>query len=401
MPARSPAATEVLRAFLALGLRSFGGPVAHLGYFRDEFVVRRRWLDAAAFARLLAVCQFLPGPASSQLGFAIGLRRAGATGALGAWLGFTAPSALLMYGLARAAPVADGVIAAALAHGLKLVAVAVVGAALVAMARTQARGATRLAIAVLAAALVLLSGTAAAQLFAIASGAVTGALFCRDATAAVRDVDVPRVDRRVAIGCGLLYVVMLGIVLALPAMWREAPALVSLLAATWRAGALVFGGGHVVLPLLQGTLVDTGYLDPATFLAGYGAAQALPGPMFAFAAYLGAVVPTAAPPALGALLALVAMFAPGLLLVVAVLPAWDRFGSRPGAAAAVAGVDAAVVGVLAAAFAGPVWSQGVLDPFDAMVALAGIAALVLARAPPLAVVAACVAAALLRAVAGT
>jgi len=400
MQAGSRAAIEVFSAFLRLGLRSFGGPVAHLGYFRDEFVTRRGWLGERAFAQLLALCQFLPGPASSQLGFAIGLRHAGVAGALCAWLAFTAPSALLMYAFARSATAFGGAFGAALLHGLKLVAVAVVGAALLAMARTLARGARRIAIALLAAALVVALDAAWAQLAAIAVGAVAGALLCRDATLPVREAAAAPVGRRAALACGLLYVLALAAVLARPLLWPAAAPLAQLVAATWQAGALVFGGGHVVLPLLQATLVEPGHVTAAQFLAGYGAAQAVPGPMFSFAAYLGAVMQTGAPPALAATLALLAMFTPGLLLLVAALPAWNALGSMPRAAAPIAGVDAAVVGLLAAAFVDPVCSQGLGDVLDAAIGLAGFAALAWLRWPALAVVAGCVAAALLRAALG-
>lgn len=402
MPA-SGRAIEVLGVFLRLGLTSFGGPVAHLGYFRAEFVTRRAWLDEPAFARLLALCQFLPGPASSQLGFAIGLRRAGVPGAFAAWLGFTLPSALLMFAFAQLAPVVGGRWGAALTHGLKLVAVAVVGAALLAMARSLARGAARIFIASTAAAMVVVLDAAWAQLAAIAWGAALGGLACRDATVAMRDerVATPPVARGLAWTCGLLY--LAGLVAALSmsqTVGTDDPSLSALLASTWRAGALVFGGGHVVLPLLERSMVDTGWLDAARFLAGYGAAQAVPGPMFSFAAYLGALVPTGVPPALAALLATVSLFAPGLLLVLALAPAWQSLAALPRAAAAVAGVDAAVVGLLGAALLDPVWPQGVGDGFDAVVALAGFVALVWGRAPPLVVVAGSVAIALLRTATG-
>ena len=391
---------EVLGAFLRLGLRSFGGPMAHFGYFRAEFVARRGWLDESAFARLLALCQFLPGPASSQLGFAIGLRRAGLAGAMAAWFAFTLPSALLMYAFARLAPVADGSWGAAVTHGLKLVAVAVVGAALFSMGRTLARGPARLAIAATAAAMVVALDAAWAQLAAIAWGAALGSLAFRGAVGPLGEASRAPVSHGLAWACGALYAAGLAAALWWSSAGTGDASLVALLASSWRAGALVFGGAHVVLPLLEHSMVDTGWIEPARFLAGYGAAQAVPGPMFSFAAYLGAVVPTGAPPPLASALATVAMFAPGLLLVVALAPAWQRLATLPRAAAAVAGIDAAVVGLLGAALVDPVWSQGVGDALDGVVALAGLAATVSGRVPALAVVAGGVAIGLLRAALG-
>ena len=394
----SRALTEVAVAFLRLGVTSFGGPVAHLGYFHDEFVVRRRWLDDAEFSRLVALCQFLPGPASSQLGFALGLQRAGFAGASLAWLAFTLPSALLMYAFARLSPAIGGTLAAAALHGLKLVAVAVVGAALLGMARTLARGLPRAAIAVAAAILVVALDAAWSQLAAIGAGALAGRWLCRDAAMAPPGARgaVSLVTPR-AVLAGALFLCGLLAALALTPRAGAAPDLPTLAAAFWRAGALVFGGGHVVLPLLEQATVGPGWISPDRFLAGYGAAQAVPGPMFSLAAYLGAGVPAGAPPPVVAALALVAMFAPGLLLVLALQPAWSRIGTAPAAAAAVAGVNAAVVGLLAAAFVDPVWQQGVRDAGDALVAASGFALLAFSRTPALLVVAGCVAASVARA----
>lgn len=377
--------------FLRLGLVSFGGPIAHLGYFREEFVVRRRWLDDARYAQLLAICQFLPGPASSQMGFAIGLLRAGWRGALAAFVGFTLPSALLMVGFASMSAQLDRGLGAAVVHGLKLVAVAVVAHGLLGMARQMTPDVRRLAIAAIASATVVWLGSAWAQLVAIVIGAVLGMMLCRRvASKSSSQAPLPVTYGR-GMATALLIVFACGLVAAL-AWPSHGPTLGAMTAAFYRAGALVFGGGHVVLPLLQEALVDPGWIAPDRFLPGYGAAQAVPGPMFSIAAYLGAITPTGWPPALSALVALLAIFLPGFLLLAATLPVWQRVHAIRGAAPMLAGVNAAVVGLLAAAFYDPVWSQGIASWRDVVVVIVAFALLVRLRVGALWVVAWCVAA---------
>ena len=383
-------AGEVFVAFLRLGLTAFGGPIAHIGYMREAFVRRRGWLDDAHFAQLLAVCQFLPGPASSQMGFGIGLARAGWRGALAAFAGFTLPSALLMLGFAALTP-RLGAGAAAL-HGLKLVAVSVVAHGLLGMARQLAPDLPRLLVAAGAAALVLATGNAWLQLAAIALGAVLGTWWCRQAAAPAAALFPFGGGRRIAAVCLALFLLGLLAALLLPA--SATPSLAGVAAAFYRAGALVFGGGHVVLPLLQQSLVAPGWLPADRFLAGYGAAQAVPGPMFSLAAFLGAEIPLGGlPPAVGALVALLAMFLPGFLLLAGMLPLWAGLVRHRRAASAMAGINAAVVGLLAAAFIDPVWSGGVRAPVDAAIAVVGFALLAGLRWPAWTAVLWCVAAA--------
>jgi chromate transporter len=383
----------VFLAFLALGTSAFGGPIAHVGYMRDTFVSRRRWLDEARFAQLLAVCQFLPGPASSQLGFAIGLLRGGWRGALLAFLGFTLPSALLMGALAAASPRLDAPAAQAALHGLALVAVAVVAHGVAGMARPLAGDGRRAMIAVGAAVLVLVGGNAWIQLVAIAAGALAGALLRRAGMPAQVMSFVLPYGRRVALLClGLFFVLLAAALLAAPA---STPSLAGTAGAFYRAGALVFGGGHVVLPLLQQSMVEPGWVTQDAFLAGYGAAQAMPGPMFSLSAYLGALVPLGLPAWLVAVVALLAVFLPGFLLVLAVLPAWGRIAAHRGARHALAGINAAVVGLLAAALYDPVWKHAIQDLPDLAVATSGLLLLASGRVPTLVVVAGCVAAAML------
>jgi chromate transporter len=381
-PGRWP---EVFAAFLRLGLTSFGGPVAHLGYFRDAFVVRRRWLSEAAYAELVALCQFLPGPASSQVGFAIGLLRAGAPGALAAWIGFTLPSAALMTAFAFGAAALKGPLALGLLHGLKLVAVAVVAQAVFGMARSLTPDARRATIALVAVVLVTLVSATLGQLSAIVLGAAAGVLFCRDGAEAPPDVLAGVVSPRVGLAALGLFLVLLvaGPIVAA----ASGDAAIAQFNAFYRSGALVFGGGHVVLPLLDAAVVKPGWVDPGDFLAGYGAAQAVPGPLFTFAAYLGAVMRQPPGGIVGAALALAAIFLPGLLALVAALPFWGRLRTRPTAQAAMRGANAAVVGVLAAALYSPVWTSAVSDRGDFAAAAAGFVLLTALRAPPILVVA--------------
>jgi chromate transporter len=374
----------VLRAFGALGVRSFGGPIAHLGYFRDEFVVRRGWLSEAAYADLVALCQFLPGPASSQVGFSIGLARAGYAGALAAWLGFTLPSAAALVAFAFGARSLGGTGGAGLLHGLQLTAVAIVAQAVLSMARNLAPDRGRASIAVAALLIVLGGGSSLAQLAAIAAGGLAGLALCRDAAAlAAPELRVP-VSRRAAFGALALFAVLL---LGLPLLRSASGSKdVALLDAFYRSGALVFGGGHVVLPLLRDAVVVPGWVSDSTFLSGYGAAQAVPGPLFSFAAYLGAVVNTGPGGIAGAAAALVAIYAPGILLLLGALPLWQSLREMRYAPAVVSGIHAAVVGLLGAALYDPIWTTAVHTRGDLAVAAVGFVLLAAWRAPPLVVV---------------
>ena len=368
---------EVLRAFLRLGLTSFGGPVAHLGYFRAEFVGRRGWLAEQGYADLVGLCQFLPGPASSQAGFALGLMRAGAWGGLAAWAGFTLPSAVLMAGFALLAGRVDTPLGAAAVHGLQLVAVAVVAQAVWGMARSLCPDRTRATLATGAAALAVLLPPSVASVAVIVLGAGAGAALCRGEPAAGAGAEMAvGIPRRAGAACLVLFALLLAVVPLL----RGVPG-VPVFDAFYRSGALVFGGGHVVLPLLRDAVVAPGWVPDGQFLAGYGAAQAMPGPLFTFAAFLG----VAAGGWAGGIVALVAIFLPGLLLLAGVLPFWDALRRRPGAQAAIRGANAAVVGLLGAALYDPVWSGAVRTGVDFALALAGLVLLVSWRCPPLAV----------------
>uniref|UniRef100_E6VMC1 Chromate transporter, chromate ion transporter (CHR) family n=1 Tax=Rhodopseudomonas palustris (strain DX-1) TaxID=652103 RepID=E6VMC1_RHOPX len=375
---------EVLQVFSRLGLTCFGGPIAHLGYFRDEFVVRRRWIDEQAYADLVGLCQFLPGPASSQVGFALGLQRAGYLGALAAWAGFTLPSAAALVLFAYGAAALDGPIGAGLLHGLKLTAVAIVAQAVWGMSRQLCPDRQRATIAVAAALVVLLSSEPMAQLGAIALGGLAGLVWCRsDALQRFGDVGA-RVSRPAGIAALLGFVVLL---LGLPLLGSiTGSSIIAAFDAFYRAGALVFGGGHVVLPLLRDGFVGPGWVSDDAFLAGYGAAQAVPGPLFSFAAYLGAI---AAPASglTGAAIGLIGIFLPGFLILLGVLPFWHGLRHYPAAQAMMRGVNAAVVGLLGAALYTPVWTSTIHGTADVAIALTGFALLTIWRAPPLLVVA--------------
>jgi chromate transporter len=393
-PAGSP--LEVLRVFLKLGLTSFGGPIAHLGYFRREFVVRRAWLDERAYADLVALCQFLPGPASSQTGFAIGLMRAGCLGGLAAWAGFTLPSAIAMTLVAFGEGALKGPAGDGLIHGLKLVAVAIVAQAVSGMARNLAPDRPRATIAMVSLVLMAFVPGTWAQVAVILLGALAGLLVCRVGVGADVAVAEAQISRSMGFVLGAAFFVLLALSFT-PSLMGAA----ALAAAFYRSGALVFGGGHVVLPLLRVAVVDPGWVSDSAFLAGYGAAQAVPGPLFAFAAYLGVVAGVGPGGVAGAALALVAIFLPGLLLVMAVLPFWNGWRGLSGARAAMAGVNAAVVGLLASALYNPVWTSAVRTPADFAIAAAGFVALIVWRAPPLLVVLATVAAATALSLAGS
>jgi chromate transporter len=377
---------EVFLVALRLGLTSFGGPTAHLGLFRREYVDRRAWLDDHAFGDLLALAQSLPGPSSSQLGIAIGTRRAGIAGGLAAWLGFTLPSAILLLLLASFATTAD-VAAAGWVHGLKLAAVAVVAAALLSMARTLTPDLPRLLVAALACGVALVWVTPVSQVAIIALGALIGWLVLAPPTARSRDPEPSPIPHRVGVACLVLFALLL---VGLPAIRSvaESPVLAQL-DAFYRAGALVFGGGHVVLPLLDATVVGPGWVSESAFLAGYGAAQAVPGPLFSFAAYLGSV--SSVPPGgwLGGAVALVAIYLPSFLLLFGTLPMWDRLRASDTFRRALTGTDAAVVGLLAAALWTPVWTSAVSAPVDVAIVGLGFTLLMTGRVPPIGVVAMC------------
>jgi len=385
---------EVFAAFLRLGLTAFGGPVAHLGYFHREFVERRRWLDEASWSDVVALCQFLPGPASSQTGILIGLARGGYGGAAAAWLGFTLPSAAAMVAFAFAAPAISSVAGGGWVHGLKLAAVAVVAQAVLTMARSQAPDLPRAALAVAVAVASLAVPSPYAPLAAILVGIGFGlALLRRGALGERAPLRLP-VGRRAG---AVFLALFLGLIVALPAAASLSGAHgLEEAARFYRVGSLVFGGGHVVLPLLQREVVDAGWASRDAFLAGYGAAPALPGPLFAIAAYLGAVMLEPPSGLAGAAICLGAIFLPSFLLVFGVAPYWEAVRRSPAAQAGLRGANAAVVGVLAAALYNPVWTGSVTRPADVAVAAGAFVALTALRAPPwLVVVAAAVAGGLL------
>jgi chromate transporter len=375
---------EVFRVFLRLGLTSFGGPIAHLGYFRDELVTRRRWIDEAGFADLVALCQFLPGPASSQVGFSLGvLRGGGLAGGLAAWMAFTMPSAAILLAFALAASAFAGPVAQGVQHGLKLVAVAVVAQALWGMARSLAPDRQRAGIALAALAIVVTLSGSFAQIAAIGVGALAGLALCRGGGASSGGALHFPVSR----ANGVAALCLFGALLAAPPLLPGGRQELALFDAFFRSGAFVFGGGHVVLPLLQAQVVGPGWVTNEAFLTGYGLAQAMPGPLFAFAAYLGAVMAPAPNGVAGAAIALVALFLPGLLLVYGVSPFWEGLRARPTAQAAMRGANAAVVGILGAAFYRPVWTSAVLSEVDFALAAGGFLLLTVWKLPPWSVVA--------------
>lgn len=376
-----PSLSEVFRAFFKLGLLSFGGPIAHLGYFRDELVVRRKWLDEAGYVDLVALCQFMPGPASSQVGFSLGVLRGNSLlGGIIAWFAFTMPSALVLLAFALAAATFTGPVADGFLHGLKLVAVAVVGQAIWGMARNLTPDRTRAGIALAAMAIVVFVAGSIGQIAAIGVGAIAGIKFCKVETHS----QIGHLRFPVSRVAGLISLGLFAALLVLPPILAQVTGnqALKLFDAFYRSGALVFGGGHVVLPLLQAEVVNTGWVTPEIFLAGYGLAQAVPGPLFTFASYLGALMGPAPNGLLGAGIALVAVFLPGLLLIYGMLPFWDQLRGRKGAQAAMRGANAAVVGILAMALYDPVWTSAVLSPRDFLLALGGFLALTMWDAPP-------------------
>lgn len=374
---------EVLWVALRLGLTSFGGPIAHLGYFRREYVERRRWLDESSFADLVALCQFLPGPASSQLGIAIGTRRAGMAGGVAAWLGFTLPSAIALVAFGLAAGSTD-LSTTGWVHGLKLAAVAVVAHAVYLMARSLTPDRPRRVIALGAAALTLAWATPFSQVALIAGGALIGRWLL---TAPAHQASPARQglgSRPVGlVALGLFFLLLLG----LPAGRALDGQPVAVFDAFYRAGSLVFGGGHVVLPLLHTSVVEPGWVTNDQFLAGYGAAQAVPGPLFTFAAYLGTVSAAAPNGVTGATIALAAIFLPSFLLVFGVLPFWDRLRTSDPFRRALLGINAVVVGILLAALVTPVWTSAVTGPLDVAIAAIGLGILFSGRVSPIGVVA--------------
>ncbi|MCM3040637.1 chromate transporter [Paenibacillus motobuensis] len=368
---------EILGASTKLGLTSFGGPIAHLGYFREEYVTRRKWLDEKSYADLVALCQFLPGPASSQVGISIGMMRGGLLGGITSWIGFTLPSALALAFFAYAMNNYD-VGSAGWLNGLMIAAVAIVAQAVWGMARSLAPDRIRGTIAILVAIITLLWPSAYTQLILIAVAGLFGRLFL--AKSEVTEVPHTHINtsihRRAAV---IAWTLFFGLLIGLPLLRTVVHSRwLALFDTFYRAGSLVFGGGHVVLPILQAEMVPPGWLTDAQFLTGYGAAQAVPGPLFTFSAYLGTVVNGWA----GAIVALLAMFLPSFLLVIGTLPYWNTIRRRPNFQAIFKGINAAVVGILLAALYDPVWTKAIHTPYDFCLALAAFGMLMLWKLPP-------------------
>ena len=371
---------EVLGIFLRLGITSFGGPVAHLGYFRSEFVERRKWLDETAYGDIVALCQFLPGPASSQVGIIIGMLRGGLGGGFAAWLGFTMPSAFALIAFAYGVESLGDLSHVAWLHGLKIVAVAVVAQAVWGMAKTLCPDRERASIAVAATLMTLAVPSAAGQIGAIVIGGVIGWVLLEGAKVAHSTPLSLPVTQNTAVATLILFLALL---LGLPVLAESTrDHFLLLISGFYRSGSLVFGGGHVVLPLLQQTVVPTGWIDNDTFLAGYGAAQAVPGPLFTFAAYLGSAMREAPNGLLGSLICLVSIYLPSFLLLLAVLPFWDALRRRPAVRSALKGINASVVGILLAALYTPVWTCAIFGPADFGLGVVAFFLLVLWKTPP-------------------
>ena len=379
-------ASEVFRVFLGLGLTSFGGPVAHLGYFREAFVVRRKWISEPAYADLVALCQFLPGPASSQVGMAIGLQRAGYAGLLAAWTAFTLPSAILLIAFAYGAPILGEAAGTGWIQGLKAAAVAVVAHAVLGMARSLVPDKERATVAVLGMILAMLAPSALGQVAVILLGGLIGLAWFRSPAPKDGEHGELSVPVRKKTGA-ILLATFAALLLLLPAIAAATgdPA-ARMIDSFYRAGSLVFGGGHVVLPLLQAEVVETGLVGKEEFLAGYGAAQAVPGPLFTFAAYLGAVHNGEPSGLYGAVLALLAIFLPSALLIAGGLPFWEALRRASIVRRALMGVNAAVVGLLAAALYDPVFTEGITSKAAMAIAAAGFVALAAWNIPAWAVV---------------
>ncbi len=380
---------EVFAVFLRLGLTCFGGPIAHLGYFHEDFVVRRKWLDEKTYVDLVALSQFLPGPASSKVGIAIGLSRAGYAGALAAWTAFTMPSAIALVLFGYGVTSFGNALGSGWLHGLKVAAVAVVAQAVLTMMRSLTPDAPRATLAVAAAVLVLAMPSASGQVAAIVLGAAIGLIAFRGVPPSDH-VSLPHpVSRAIAVAA---IVVFFAILIGLPLVVAAVPShALQLFDVFYRAGSLVFGGGHVVLPLLQAAVVPPGWVSNDDFLAGYGAAQAVPGPLFTFSAYLGTVMGPVPNGWQGAILCLVAMFLPAFLLVIGPLPFWDDLRRRAWAQSALRGVNAAVVGLLLAALYRPVWTSGITNAGDFALGIAAFALLFMWKTPPWLVVMFCAA----------
>ncbi len=373
-------AWRVFLAFLRLGLTSFGGPLAHLGYFRDEFVTRRRWLSEQSYADLIAFCQFLPGPASSQAGIALGLARAGYSGAVAAWVGFTMPSAIAMILFAKGLESHRDLLSSGILHGLKIAAVAVVAQAVWGMARNFCRGAHRVTLMVIAAAIALMMPSIPAQIGVMALSGLAGLLlFSAEKAEAHEPLPITLTHRAGMLWLALFFVLLIGLPILAGVIHGHFIAEVD---AFYRAGALVFGGGHVVLPLLQAAVVPSGWVGNEAFLAGYGAAQALPGPLFTFAAFLGGSMSTEPSGWAGGMVCLIAIFAPSFLLVMGALPVWERLRRNLRARSALSGINAAVVGLLLAALYRPVWTSTIHQPEDFGLALIFLVALIFWKVPP-------------------
>ena len=383
----SKSAWAVFLIFLRLGLTSFGGPVAHLGYFRDEFVIRRKWLTENSYADLIALCQFLPGPASSQVGIAIGLSRAGYTGALAAWTGFTLPSAIVLMLFAIGISSYGDIVPLGVLHGLKVAAVAVVAQAVWGMGKNLCTDVARISIMALAACFVLLVPSALAQVSVIAIAAIIGLLWFKPEKVMAHDPLPITVRRRT----GLVWLFLFfSLLIGLPLLTALYPSqTLSMVDTFFRAGSLVFGGGHVVLPLLQAEIVPAGWISNDTFLAGYGATQAVPGPLFTFAAFLGSSMNQAPSGWLGGMICLIAIFAPSFLLVMGVLPFWESLRQNLRTRAALSGINAAVVGLLLAALYQPVWTSAIIEAKDFGLALVALIALMFWKVPAWLVVIGC------------
>jgi len=378
-------ATQVFLAFLKLGLTSFGGPVAHLGYFRNEFVERRRVMHDAAYADLVSLCQFLPGPASSQIGIGIGITQAGLRGGIAAWVGFTLPSAIALilfaYGIAA---LDESVVQTGWLHGLKVAAVAVVAQAILGMSKMLCPDWPRRSVALLAALLSLAMPGIQGQMTAIGCGMILGLCFLNYESANDHTPHLFTLSKKSSvISLGLFFALLL----SLPILAQQGSQALALVDSFYRSGALVFGGGHVVLPLLKAEVINPGWINQDMFLAGYGAAQAVPGPLFTFAAYLGATMNTAPSGWFGGLLCLLAIFLPSFLLVTGILPFWEDLRKNPRIRKALVGVNAAVVGLLLSAFYDPVWTSGILSVSDFVLALLAFWLLVYWKTPPWIVVA--------------
>ena len=386
-PASAGSPVEVLWVALKLGLTSFGGPIAHLGYFERTYVRQRQWLSSDQYGGLISLCQLLPGPTSSQVGFLIGLHRAGWLGAFAAWAGFTLPSALLMFAFALWAPTDPGPRMHAVLHDLMLTAVAVVAQAVGSMARTLAPDLRRRTIALAACVPLLFLHTGVAQLLTLAGGAIAGIVLCRSVSPMAPKLPAVLHTRVAWTALGLFLALLVGLS-ASALLQRHGP--IALANIFYRSGAFVFGGGHVVLPLLQQALVPAGWISDDRFLAGYGFAQAIPGPLFTLAAYLGAAIAPPHPPLLWALVALLAIFLPGLLLAVAGLSLLGLIAGRKIVSATLAGINAAVVGLLAAALYNPVWTSAVQTPIDVVIALVAFILLQRFKTPPILIAALCV-----------